>query len=114
MASGKHDITIDQGSDFSLTLTVKDGGVARNLSSWSVRGQLRSTVSSTDSTSFTIDTTDAATGILVVSLAHNVSRDMTAGLYVYDIEIFQGTAPNETAVTRLLKGRATLTGEVTR
>jgi len=26
MSAGKYDITIDQGSDFELTLVIKDGG----------------------------------------------------------------------------------------
>lgn len=114
MASGKHDITIDQGSDFSLSITISESGVARDLSTWNARASLRSTLGASTATNFSINTDNASDGILVMTLGHDVSRDMEAGFYVYDLEIFQGTAPDETKVTRILQGRATLRGEVTR
>ena len=43
MSAGKFNITIDQGSDFSLKLTVKEAGVVKNLTGYSARAQLRTT-----------------------------------------------------------------------
>jgi len=54
MAAGKYNITIDQGSDFSIQLTVKESGSAKNLTGYSARAQLRPTqTSSTLSATFT-------------------------------------------------------------
>ena len=49
MTAAKYDIEIDQGSDFALALTIKENNVAKNLSAYSARGQLRPTVDSPDS-----------------------------------------------------------------
>ena len=43
MAAGKYNITIDQGSDFSIQLTVKESGTAKNLTGYNARAQLRTT-----------------------------------------------------------------------
>ena len=114
MSAGNYDITIDQGSDFALSVTVSEDGSARDLSTWSARASLRSNLSASAATSFTVDTTNAASGILVMALAHGTSTAIEAGYYVYDLEIYQGTPGEETKVTRLLQGEVTLRGEVTR
>ena len=46
MAAGKYNITIDQGSDYSLQLTVKENAVAKDITGYSVRGQLRPSITS--------------------------------------------------------------------
>ena len=46
MSAGNYNISIDQGSDFSLQLTVQESGSAKNLTGFSVRGQLRPTIDS--------------------------------------------------------------------
>ena len=114
MAAGNYDLVIDQGSDFALSVTVSEDGSAKDLSTWDARASLRSTLGATTATNFTVDETNAASGILVMSLPHGVSTDMEAGYYVYDLEIYQGTPGEETKVTRLLQGEVTLRGEVTR
>lgn len=112
MTAAKYDIEIDQGSDFALALTIKENNVAKNLSAYSARGQLRPTVDSPDSkkTDFTFDLTNSANGVIIMQLPHGTSAAMEAGMYVYDLEIFIGT----TTVTRIMQGRATVSPEVTR
>ena len=114
MSAGNYDITIDQGSDFALSVTVSEDGSARDLSTWSARASMRSNLSASTATSFTVDTTNADDGILVMALAHGVSTDLEVGTYLYDLEIYQGIVGEETKVTRLLQGKATVRGEVTR
>ena len=116
MTAAKYDINIDQGSTFSVAITVSENGVAKNLSAFSARASMRPAVDSPDSqkTDFTFDNTNMSSGIITMQLAHGVSSEMSAGIYVYDIEIFQGTAPNETSVQRLLQGKVTINPEVTR
>lgn len=114
MAAGNYDITIDEGSDFELTMVVKDGNDPRQLQGWSARGHLRQSKDTAQYWAFTFNTL-GNDGTIVMSLPHNVTADngntlLTAGNYFYDVEIYQGT----TAVERILQGKAVVTREVTR
>ena len=110
MSAGKYNIFIEQGSDFSLQLTVQESGSAKNLSGYSVRGQLRSSIDAASaSASFTGQVTNPSAGILTVSLPFSTTESLNAGVYNYDIEIFTSGS-----VQKLLKGLATVTGEITR
>ena len=112
MAAGKYDIVIDQGSGFGLDLTVQESGSAKDLSDYSVRGQIRPTVTSdTLTASFTGIITNAAQGKLNISLSPSTTAAMSAGKYFYDIEIYTSS---DSLVTRLLQGTATVSPEVTR
>ena len=109
MAAGKYNITIDQGSDFSIQLTVKESGVTKNLTGFSARPQLRPTqTSSTLSATFTCAITNASGGILTMSLAHSTTAGLSGGKYTYDLEIYTGSV-----VQRLIQGTATVRANVT-
>lgn len=116
MSAAKYDLEIDQGSSFSIAITVSDENGARNLGSFAPRAQMRPAVDSPDAdkVDFTFDQTGMASGIIVMQLAHDVSAAMQAGAYVYDLEIFTGSAGNETSVTRLMQGNVTVNPEVTK
>lgn len=110
MSAGKYNIFIEQGSDFSLQLTVQEGGSAKNLSGYSVRGQLRTTIDAANAAAtFTGTVVNASSGILTVSLPFGTTAALNPGLYNYDIELFTSGS-----VQKLLKGVATVTGEVTK
>ena len=110
MSAGKYNIKIDQGSDFSLQLTVQEDGSAKSLSGFSVRGQVRPTKdSSTLTASFTTAITNASGGIFTVSLPFATTTNMAVGQYFYDIELFTGST-----VQRLIEGLVTVSPEVTR
>tara|TARA_Y100001937_G_scaffold107219_1_gene149697 strand:+ start:227 stop:565 length:339 start_codon:yes stop_codon:yes gene_type:complete len=112
MAAGKYDIVIDQGSSFALDLTVQEEGVAKNLSTYSVRSQLRQTItSSTLTATFTGAVLNAAQGKLQISLSPTQTANITPGKYYYDVEIFTSS---DAVVTRLLQGTAIVSPEVTR
>lgn len=112
MSAGKYDITIDQGSDFELTLVIKDGGTARDLSGWNARGKLKSTYDAEQSYDFTFTGSGGGSlgddGTIVMKMANTVTDDITAGFYVYDVEIYEGTS-----VERIIQGKAEVTREVT-
>lgn len=116
MSAAKYDLEIDQGSSFSIAVTVSDEGGARNLSAYTPRAQMRPAVDSPDAdkVDFTFDVTSMASGIVVMQLAHDVSSEMQAGAYVYDLEIFTGTTGQETSVTRLMQGNVIINPEVTK
>jgi len=115
MPAAKFDITIDQGSDFEITIQVFEDDAVKNLTGYSARSQLRQKLDASGATNF--DTTGSqldTNGKVKIALSNQTTKDIVPGAYVYDIEIFEGTAPNETSVTRILQGKATVTGEVTR
>jgi len=110
MSAGTYNINIDQGSDFSLQLTVKEDGSAKDLTGFSARAQMRPTVdSSTLTATFTCTITNASSGILTMALANTVTDDIDVGQYAYDLELYTGSTSQ-----RLIQGTATVSGEVTR
>ena len=112
MSAGTHNITIDQGADFSLTFTISDGGSAKNLTSYSVRGDLRKKKEdSSPAAQFTGSVVTAGSGIAKVVLANSITKNLTEGIYLYDIEIFTAS---DAEVIRILQGTANVTREITR
>ena len=112
MSAGTYNLTIDQGSDFALDLVIKEGGSALNLANYSGRAQLRTSVTaSSASASFTVTVTNAANGALKMQLPAATSSGISAGQYVYDLEIYTA---NDSIVKRIMQGDATITPEVTR
>ena len=133
MTAARYDLTIDEGSDFSLELTVKESGSAKNLSGWHGRAFLRKTAESGIAASFTVsthvgtDSTDSSTygvqpadklGKLTMSMPFSTTADITAGTYHYDLEIFYNGSGDSsitaTQVKRLIGGSATVRREITR
>ena len=112
MSAGTYNLVIDQGSDFALDLVIKQGGTALNLANYSGRAQLRTSVdASSASASFTVTVTNAANGALKMQLPAATSSGISAGEYVYDLEIFTS---GDSVVKRIIQGSATITPEVTR
>lgn len=112
MSAGTYNLVIDQGSDFALDLVIKQSGTALNLANYSGRAQLRTSVdASSVSASFSVTVTNAANGALKMQLPAATSSGISAGQYVYDLEIFTA---NDSIVKRIIQGNVTLTPEVTR
>ena len=112
MSAGTYNLIIDQGSDFALDLVIKQGGTALNLTNYTGRAQLRTTVdASSASATFSVTVTNAANGALKMQLPAATSSGISAGQYVYDLEIFTA---NDSIVKRIIQGDVTLTPEVTR
>ena len=112
MSAGTYNLIIDQGSDFALDLVIKQGGTALNLTNYTGRAQLRTSVdASSASASFSVTVTNAANGALKMQLPAATSSGISAGQYVYDLEIFTA---NDSIVKRIIQGEVTLTPEVTR
>lgn len=102
-------ITIDQGTTYSLTITLtNDDGTAKDLSSYTVSAQMRKSYYTSTYTAFTTAKVDL-TGELTISLTAVQTSDIKAGRYVYDIEI---VSSEETL--RILEGIVTVTPEVTK
>ena len=112
MTAATYDLVIDQGSDFALDLVVKQSGSALNLANYSGRAQLRTSHSSSSiAATFTVTVTNAANGALKMQLPGSTSKNIAAGQYVYDLEIFTA---NDAAVTRLIQGKVQVIRGITR
>ena len=112
MAAGKYDIVIDQGADFALELKLAQDGEDVTLGNHTATAQLRPTpTSSTLTATFTCTIINASQGKLKMVLPYTVTRDIPAGKYYYDLELFNSTA---SSMTRLIEGVARVTPNVTR
>lgn len=101
---------IDQGTTFSLAIVVSDqNGDAKDLTDYTVRGQIRKSYYSSTSISFTAVKSLPLNGEITISLTATQSSALKAGRYVYDIEI---ESVEETL--RVLEGIVVVNPEVTR
>lgn len=111
--SGKLDIVIQQGADFSRVISIKDADdVAVDIRNDSFAGQIRKKhTSDTSSVAFStgyIPGTDADNQIRI-TLTNTQTAALSAGEYVYDVEWTRSGK-----VIRLIEGKAIVTPEVTR
>ena len=120
MIAGVLDIYIEQGTTWSIDLTIQQSnGQPMDLTGYTGRCQIRSSaISQTILASPAVTVTDAKNGKLTISL----TADETAAIpvngysyssvsqYVYDLELVDGMG----RVMRLLNGYARISPEVTR
>ena len=112
MSAATYNIEIDQGSDFSINIEVKEDDEVKNLTGYSARAQARSAEESSSAAfSFTCTIPTPANGKVNMTLPAATSSSATAGQYVYDLEIYTAS---DAAVSRLLKGTCTIDREITR
>ena len=104
-------IFIDQGADFSLTVTVSDtDGSVLNLSGYSAASQIRKTYESSAASGTFGTTIAAAAGQVTLSLTDTVTTGLSAGRHVYDLTVTSGSG----TTTRVVEGQAIVTPGVTR
>ena len=106
----KTNIVIDQGSDFTKTLDIRDdSGNTIDLTDYSVASQMRKNYATNTAVTFTATTTGANSQV-IISLTKTTTNTLEPGRYLYDIEIT--SAANTT--TRPIEGIATVTPGMTR
>lgn len=109
-----YDFTAGQGETFDRTVTWKIGDVAVNLTGYTARLQVRKTHKSTSAvvslTQASGLTLGGAAGTIQIVISATATAALTAGRYVYDLELVSGDG----RVKRLLEGAFVLTPEVTR
>ena len=112
MPAGKYNISIDQGSDYATDITISDSGTVKNLTGYSARAQLRSTIASdTLEASFVCPIADPTTGVVNISMTNAVSKLLNPQTYVYDLEIHTAA---DAFVQKILYGTVKVAPEVTR
>ena len=111
-----YNFDIDQGSDKSLVLNLKDAaGAELDLAGYAARMQLRRTIASpavadeltSDNGRISIE---AGVGQIICEFPHDISSAYAAGAFVYDIELVDPDG----IVRRILEGKITVRPEVTR
>ena len=112
MAAATYNIEVDQGSDYNIEIEVKEDGTVKNLTGYSARAQARaSDDTSSVAFSFVCTIPTPSNGKVLMKLPAATSSSATAGQYLYDLEVYTGS---DAAVSRLIKGTATLDREITR
>lgn len=117
--AGLYNITCQQGATFQRQVTWTDSARdAYNLTGYTARMQVRSNVTS-NTIIATLSTTAGNTGTITLGgtagtvdllISATNTAALTAGQYVYDLELVSGGG----VVTRLLEGNFKVTAEVTR
>ena len=79
-----HDMTIDQGSDFSQSFNFNPFGYPAPMNAYSLQGQMRLNYLSQDYVDFTV--TESANNF-IVSLTNSQTKNLVSGNYVYDLEL---------------------------
>lgn len=108
----KANITVDQGTDFSTTITVTDeNGTTQDLTGYTGAGQIRKHYLSENPVDFTLSFgTPRTDGLVTMSLTRTQTANLEAGRYVYDVEL---TSSGNSTI-RLVEGIVTVTPQVTR
>jgi hypothetical protein len=106
------ELTIEQGADFTTTVTVKDEtGNPSNLNNHSVAAQLRKSHYSSSATNFTATITDPGAGTITLTMASSVTANIAPSRYVYDLLL---TNNSTNVKTRVIEGIANVLPSVTR
>lgn len=106
----KSNLIIDQGTDYTTTLEIKDdNGIAVDITGYSANAMIRKTYSSSNAVSFGTTVT-GATGKIVLTLSATVSAAMTPGRYVFDVITTDILARK----VRIVEGIVTIAPGVTR
>lgn len=101
---------IDQGTTYSLTITVSDqNGDVKDLTDYTVSAQMRKSYYSSTATSFTASASSPTDGEVTISLTAIQTSALKAGRYVYDIEI-----ASDEETLRILEGIVVINPEVTK
>ena len=106
----KSNIVIDQGTDYSSTVEIKDeNDQILDITGYSANATIRKTYSSSNSVSFqTI--LDEVNGRVTLSLPASNSAALAAGRYVYDLVVTDLASKK----SRIVEGIVTINPSVTR
>lgn len=102
-------LLIDQGATFSTVINLEDtAGAPIDLSTYTGASQMRKHFTSSNSVSFNVSLSN--TGVVTLALTANQTTNLTAGRYVYDVEVTDGSG----IISRIVEGIVTVSPNVTR
>ena len=92
MAAPTANIVVDQGSDFSTSIAIKNSnGSNYNLTECSVDSYIKKHETATSKTVFSVGITSAIGGEVSLSLTDTQTTAMKSGRYFYDIVVIEST-----------------------
>ena len=101
MAASPLNLTIEQGVDFEITITVRNkNNSPLNLLSYTATSLLKKHYTSTSSYAFTVTFVDRINGRIALSMTDTLTSTIPEGRYVYDVIL---TSPN-TLKSRVVQG----------
>lgn len=107
--AAKVNIVIDQGTTFNTTYTIHDANDDPiDFTGYTANSQMRKSYSSSNSFAFSVSLN--SNGQVFLSMSANTTGSITAGRYVYDIEVEDISSVR----SRLVEGIVTVTPQVTR
>jgi hypothetical protein len=105
-------LSIDQGSDFTEEITVRDNhDNIVNLSGYTAHSQMRRHHTSSTKYDFNVSIISESAGIVSMKLNSSVSNNIKPGRYQYDVELRETSTGN---VTRIVEGQVEITAGITR
>jgi len=106
----KANLVVDQGATYSTSITITDDNDnIYDLTGYTGAAQMRKHYTSSNATSFSVSL-DSTLGVVTLALTATQTANLTAGRYVYDVEI----TSSSNVVSRILEGIVTVTPNVTR
>jgi hypothetical protein len=110
MAAQRYDITIEQGADYSLVLSVKDpSGAPVNLTGVSVRAHIREHSDGPKIAEFSVQISNAAQGIIRLSIPGATSESLPPTVAFYDVSLARANGVRQ----RVAEGRVTISRSIT-
>jgi len=116
MPSAKHELRIEQGANFDVSITYYDStGAVVNLTSYTARAKFRTTYSDTAILTLTTENGGITLGGAAGTISLSVTATATAALSapskgVYDLELANPSGN----VTRIMEGKYIVTPEATK
>lgn len=104
MSAGYLELYLEQGEDFSVSITL-DGmsGYPYNLSNSIIKSDIRKSYWSANTTaSFSANVANTELGVVTLSLSANVTQNINSGRYVYDVFVTNTAEP--TSRSKVLEG----------
>lgn len=111
MAAGYQELFLEQGTDFTTSLTLDDvNGVPYDLSNFVGKSLIKKSYYSTSATAeFVVSINDPLSGVINLTLDSPTTANIAAGRYVYDVMI-KNSSNN---ITRVLEGIVNVLPQVT-
>jgi hypothetical protein len=110
MAAVNTNLTIEQGSDYEIDLTItNDDGTPLNLTGYTADSKIRKHYGSSTTESFSITFVDRLAGEINLSMGSTTTSSLVEGRYVYDIVL---TSP-QNFKTRVIQGNVLVNPGVT-
>lgn len=106
-----YNLYVDQGSTYTVSINLTDSdNSAKDLTNHSARSQMRRSYYSVSNTQFSANITDAANGVITLSLTDSQTSNLKAGRYVYDVELISPA----NVITRIIEGIVVISPEATK